>query len=78
MFWKLGHHSYTPWNCPDRDLPRLFRILAEGERLASQYAILERSGLWNYRGCDRDFLVAPGYLLIGNLLDAQSKLPFVV
>lgn len=74
MFWKLDHHSYSPWSCPGRHLLRLFRILAEGERPARQYAILECSGLWNYRGCYRDLLVAPCYLLsLGNLRGAQGN-----
>src|SRR6185503_16809496 len=51
-------------------LIRFFRILAESQRSARQYAILEFTGLWNYHRCYRDFLVAPcGLLRLENLRD---------
>ena len=78
MFWNLDSHPYPACNCSGRDLLCFFGILAECQRSARQYAILERTGLWNYNRCYCDFLVAPCYLLsLETLRDAPGKLPAV-
>ena len=63
MFWKLDDDPYPPSRCIGRDLLRFFRVLAEGEGPTGEYAILERTSLWNHHGCYREFLVTPCSLL---------------